>query len=151
MEPRTEFTPQSLVRPMRLILAWGLVAGAVALVVAMGIGWLVAGIPGLWGAALGVGISVAFFTATVLVSLVTARFNPTLLGVVVMISWLVKMGLLVVILVFLRSADFYSRPVFFISLLACTFGYLGMEAWIVNRTKVLYLETEFAPTTPIRP
>jgi hypothetical protein len=150
MEPRTEFTPQSLVRPMRLILVRGLIAGAAALALAIGVGYLVAGVPGLWGGLLGVGIAVTFFTATVLVALVTARFNPSLLGMVVMLSWLVKMGVLVVILVFLRSADFYSRPVFFISLLVCTFGYLGMEAWIVNRTKVLYLETEFAPTTPIR-
>ena len=112
------------------------------------VGYLVAGVPGFWGGLLGVGIAVAFFTLTVVVALVTARFHPTLLGIVVMVSWLVKMGLLVVILVFLRSADFYSRPVFFLSLLVCTFGYLGMEAWIVNRTKVLYLETEFAPTTP---
>ncbi len=150
MEPRTELTPQSLVRPMRLILLWGLLAGAVALVVAMVVGYLVAGVPGLWGGLLGVGISVAFFTATAVVALVTARFNPTMLGVAVMVTWLVKMGVLVVILVFLRSEDFYSRPVFFVSLLICTFGYLGMEAWIVSRTKVLYLETEFAPTTPRR-
>jgi hypothetical protein len=150
MEPRTQFTPQSLVRPMRAILAWGLIAGAVALVLAMAVGYLVAGVPGVWGGLLGVGISVAFFTATVLVALVTARFNPTMLGVAVMVTWLVKMGVLVVILVFLRSADFYSRQVFFLSLLVCTFGYLGMEAWIVNRTKVLYLETEFAPSTRAR-
>ena len=147
-ELRTSNTPQSLVRPMQSVLWWGLGAGAVALVLAMGIGYLVAGLPGLWGGLLGVGIGVAFFTVTVVLALVTARFNPTLLGIVVMVSWLVKMGLLVVILVFLRSADFYSRPVFFISLLVSTFGYLGMEAWIVSKTKVLYLETEFAPTTP---
>src|SRR6187402_442985 len=114
-ELRTSNTPQSLVRPMQSVLWWGLGAGAVALVLAMGIGYLVAGLPGLWGGLLGVGIGVAFFTVTVVLALVTARFNPTLLGIVVMVSWLVKMGLLVVILVFLRSADFYSRPVFFIS------------------------------------
>ncbi len=148
-ELRTSNTPQSLVRPMQSVLWWGLGAGAVALRPGDGlIGYLVAGLPGAVGWTARGGHRVAFFTVTVVLALVTARFNPTLLGIVVMVSWLVKMGLLVVILVFLRSADFYSRPVFFISLLVSTFGYLGMEAWIVSKTKVLYLETEFAPNTP---
>ncbi len=145
MPARTASTPQSLVRPMRSVLRWGLAAGAAALLLGVVIGYLVAGVPGVWGALLGVGVSVAFFTLTVVVAIVTARLQPQWLGVAVMGSWLVKMAGLVVILAFLRGQDFYSRPVFFATLLLCTFGYLGMEALIVSRTKVLYLETEFAP------
>ena len=60
-------------------------------------------------------------------------------------SWLVKIVVLIAMLAVLDGADFYSRGVFFGTLLITTFGYLGMEAWIVARTRVLYLETEFAP------
>lgn len=145
MPAQTPHTPQSLVRPMRSVLRWGLIAGLGALLVGALIGYLIAGAPGVWGAVLGVGISLLFFTATVGLSLATARLQPQMLGVVVLGSWLAKTVALIVILVLLDGRDFYSRGVFFVSLLICTFGYLGMEALIVSRTRVLYVETEFAP------
>jgi hypothetical protein len=137
-------------RPMKSVLMWGIVAGLVALVVAVAIGYLLDGLPGVWGAVLGVGLSVLFFTATVALALATARLQPQLLGVTVLVAWLVKMIVLLAVLVVLDQQDFYSRAVFFGSLLICTVGYLGMEAMIVARTKVLYLETEFAPESPGR-
>jgi hypothetical protein len=150
MAVRTALTPQSLVRPMRAVLYWGLLAGALALVLGSAIGYLADGIPGVWGALLGGGLAVLFFTATVALSLATARLQPNWLGLAVIISWLLKTAALIIVLALLRAADFYSRPVFFGCLLIGTFGYLGMEVWIVSRTKVLYLETEFAPEHPVR-
>ena len=108
-------------------------------------GYLLAGPEGLWGVLMGLGISVVFFTLTVALALVTARMRPQLLGAAILGSWLVKIAALIAMLAVLRSQDFYSKPIFFVALLIGTFGYLGMEAWVVLRTKVLYLETEFAP------
>jgi hypothetical protein len=142
---RTQSAPESLLKPMRAILRLGLLVGAIGLPLAMGIGYLVAGTPGLWGGLLGFGISLVFFTITALVAIGTARLQPQWLGFAVMGSWLLKIVALIAILAVLDGADFYSRGVFFGTLLITTFAYLGMEAWIVARTRVLYVETEFAP------
>ena len=99
----------------------------------------------MWGGLMGFGISLVFFTITAVVAVATARLQPQWLGLAVMASWLIKIIALIAILVVIDELDFYSRGVFFGTLLITTFGYLGMEAWIVARTRVLYVETEFAP------
>lgn len=142
---RTAMAPASLLKPMKAVLRLGLLIGAIGLPVATGIGYLLAGNPGAWGGLLGFGISLTFFTITALMAIGTARLQPHLLAITVMGSWLLKIVALVVILAVLDDADFYHRGIFFGTLLITTFTYLGMEAWIVARTRVLYLETEFAP------
>ena len=133
--------PTALVTPMRRVLRIGLIASLVALPIAVLIGYLVAGASGAWGAAIGMGIAVAFFTITVGVALVTAGMDATALGASVLGSWLVKMVLLLVVLALLRDADFYSRPVLFVSLLVGTIGTLVLEALVVTRTQVPYTES----------
>lgn len=142
---RTQAAPESLLKPMRAFLRLGLVVGALGLPLAMGIGYLLAGMPGLWGGLMGFGISFVFFTITAVLAVATARLQPQWLGLAVMGSWLIKIIALIVILAVIRDLDFYDPAVFFGALLVTTFGYLGLEAWIVSRTRVLYLETEFAP------
>jgi hypothetical protein len=132
--------PTALVTPMRRVLRIGLLASLVALPVAVLIGYLVAGASGAWGAAIGMGIAVGFFAITVGVALGTAGMDTTALGASVLGSWLIKMVLLIVVLVLLRDADFYSRPVLFISLLVGTIGTLVLEALVVTRTQVPYTE-----------
>lgn len=135
---------QSLLRPMRAVLRRGAVASLAALPIGAALGYAVAGAPGLVAALLGLGIAVAFFTITVLLALATARLQPQALGVVVLGSWLLKMAALIVLLAFLRNADFYHRPTFFAALLVGTTGYLVLEALVVSRTKVLYVEPDLA-------
>jgi hypothetical protein len=76
-----------------------------------------------------------------LVALLTAGMDATALGASVLGSWLVKMVLLLVVLALLRDADFYSRPVLFLSLLVGTIGTLVLEALVVTRTQVPYTES----------
>ena len=132
--------PTALVAPMRRVLRVGLVALLVALPVALLVGWAIDGTAGLWGALIGMGIATAFFALTVGVALGTARLDVTALGAAVLGSWLVKMILLIVVLVLLRDADFYSRPVLFVTLLLATMGALVLEAVVVSRTRVPYTE-----------
>jgi hypothetical protein len=126
---------------MRRVLRIGLIASLVALPIAVLIGYLVAGASGAWGAAIGMGIAIGFFTITVGIALVTAGMDATALGASVLGSWLVKMILLLVVLALLRDADFYSRPVLFVSLLVGTIGTLVLEALVVTRTRVPYTES----------
>ncbi len=133
--------PSGLVTPMRRVLRIGLIASLIALPVAVLVGYLVAGAAGASGAAIGMGLAVGFFTITVGVALATAGMDATALGASVLGSWLIKMVLLLVVLALLRDADFYSRPVLFISLLVGTIGTLVLEALVVTRTQVPYTES----------
>ena len=128
--------------PMGRVLAIGGAAFAVAFPVAALAGWALAGSPGAWGAVIGLAIPFAFFSVTAAVALWTARVRVELLGVAVLGSWILKLVLLIGALAALRDADFYSRPALFAALLLGTAGYLVLEAVIVTRTRVPYVEPE---------
>jgi hypothetical protein len=132
--------PTALVVPMRRVLVIGALASLVALPVAALLGYLVAGVPGFWGALIGMAIPICFFAITAATALLTARLGPTALGAAVLGGWLAKIVLLLVVLVVLRGADFYDRMVLFVALLIGTAGSLIAEAVIVTRTRVPYVE-----------
>lgn len=132
--------PTALVAPMRRVLRAGVVASALALPASGALGYLFAGWPGLWGALIGMGIAVGFFAITVAVALLTAGLEVSTLGIAVLGSWLIKMVLLIIVLVVLRGAESYSRPALFIGLLVGTIGSLLLEALVVTRTQVPYVE-----------
>lgn len=132
--------PVALVRPMRRVVRTGGLAALIALPVSALVGYLVAGMPGLWGALIGMGIAVAFFGITVAVALKTAKMGPSTLGAWVLGSWLIKMILLLVVLAVLRGTDFYSRPMLLVALLVGTIGSLVLEARVVTSTRVPYVE-----------
>jgi hypothetical protein len=135
--------PRALVVPMNRILRTGAIAAAIALPLAALVGYVVDGVPGAWGGLLGMGIAVVFFAVTVVVALATARTKHTsMLGLAVVASWVIKVALLIVALVFLRGADFYSRPVLFVFLLVGTIGTLVIEARVVATTQVPYVEID---------
>ena len=125
---------------MRRVLRAGTVAAAVYVPAASALGFLLGGTPGAWGGAIGALIAAGFFGVTVIVALVTFRMSPTMLGAVVLGSWLVKMMVLIGVLVGLRSADFYDRTTFGLALLVGTIAALILEAWVVARTRVPYVE-----------
>jgi hypothetical protein len=129
---------------MRAVLRAGSLAFGLAVPLAALVGWIVDGAAGGWGAFLGMTIPFAFFTGTVIVALLTVRLSVGLFGAVVLGSWVLKLIILLVVLFFLRDADFFNRPIFFVSFLIGTAGYLVLEALVVVKTRVPYLE---APNT----
>lgn len=132
--------PAGLAVPMRRLLLVVAVAVAVATPIAVLVGWLVAGIAGVWAALLGLAIPVAFFGITSAIALATWRLGPQALGPTVLGSWLLKLVLLLGVLASLRGADFYSRGVFAAVFLVGVIGYLGLEAWVVLRARTPYVE-----------
>ena len=126
--------------PMTAVLRWGTAGSLVALVVAGGLGYLVAGTQGLWGGVLGIAIPVAFYSITVIVAVVTVRVRPEIFGAAILGSWVLKIAVLIGVLAVLRDATFYSRGAFFVAFVVGTVGYLVAEAVIVVRTRVPYLE-----------
>lgn len=73
------------------------------------VGYLVAGTSGLWGAVLGVALTVIFSGTTVISMLKTAGASATTTAAVVLGSWLAKMLVLILALALLRQFDFYDK------------------------------------------
>ncbi|HEV8025054.1 MAG TPA: hypothetical protein VGP37_09245 [Candidatus Nanopelagicales bacterium] len=126
--------------PMSAVLKWGTVGSVVVMVLAAGVGWLVDGSAGMWGAILGIAIPVAFYSITVIVALVTLRVRPEVFGAAILGSWVVKIAVLIGVLAALSNADFYSRGAFFVAFVVGTVGYLVAEALIVVKTRVPFIE-----------
>lgn len=126
--------------PMQRVLRAGGVGAAIYVPAATALGFVIGGQGGAYGAGIGALVAAAFFGVTVVVALVTSTMPPTVLGAVVLGSWLVKMVALIAVLAALRSADFYDRTTFGLALLVGTVVALCLEAWVVAKTRVPYTE-----------
>ena len=120
----------------------GLVAwlGLTAVAVAIGAG--IAGKPGVWAAVIGSGIAGMFFLLTAAVALGTSAMNPSYLGGAILGSWLLKIVVLMGVLAWLRTEDFYHRGMLFGTLVITTFGMLILESVLVTRAKVPYVQPD---------
>lgn len=130
----------ALVTPMRRLLRTGGLSAAVFVPAAALIGLGLAGKEGMWGGALGSLIPVAFLGVTAVVALGTARLPATTMGVVVLSSWLLKIVVLLGVLFALKDSAFYDRTMFGLALLVGTIGALALEAAVVLKAKVPYVD-----------
>ena len=109
---------------------------------ATGLGYVMLSTAGLWGALLGAVLAGVFFSVTAIVAVKTSNMDVQYLGFAVLGSWLLKILLLIGALAWLRTQDFYSRPAFFLTLLVQTFALLIVEARILTRAPVPYVEPD---------
>lgn len=109
-------------------------------VLGVGIGALVAGLPGVWGALIGVGLALVFSGTTVLAMLRTLRSSPNTMAAVVMGTWLAKVLVVVVVLALLRDHDFYSRGVLAAVLALGVVGSAVLDFRAVSTGRVPYVE-----------
>jgi hypothetical protein len=86
------------------------------------LGYLRAGVPGVWGAVVGVAVAVVFSGATVVSMLMTAGANAAVTGAVVLGGWIVKAVVFIGVFAVLRGMDFYDSAV--LAVVAST-GVLG--------------------------
>ncbi len=121
---------------------------AVVAVLGVGIGALVAEPPsaGVWGALIGVAITLLFSGTTVLSMLVTAGSSPVRMAGVVLGSWLAKMVLLIVLLVVLRDLQFYDRRVLVAVLLAGVLGSVLVDYRAVVKGRIPYTTPRTGPS-----
>lgn len=106
------------------------------------IGYLLSGQAGVWGAILASLLAGSFFAITGVVAALTANLELQYLGFAVLGSWLLKIVVLLVALFWLRGQDFYDRPIFFATLLLETVVLLVLEAVLVTRAPVPYVEVD---------
>lgn len=119
---------------------FGLLAWLVITVVGIRIGDAVDGSAGFWGSALGAIVAGLFFSVTAVIAVTTTKMGPDKLGFVILGSWLLKIVILMGVLAWLRTQDFYSRPFFFAVLVIQTMVLLALEAVILTRAKVPYVD-----------
>lgn len=123
----------------------GLAALAVGIVGTI-IGAIVAGSQGLIAGVLGTALVIVFFSVGQLVLGAVLKNNPQNAMMVAMALYLVKIGVLLVLLLVLQDATFFAPKVFAAVIVACTLAWTFMELWVFSRTKVLYVDP--APSTP---
>ncbi|MPV38123.1 hypothetical protein [Georgenia subflava] len=91
------------------------------------VGYLVAGLPGVWGALMGAAIAALFTLGTVITMMRTADRPVHVMSAAMVGGWIVKMILLFAVLLIVRDRDFYSPGVFFVVLALAILGSLAIE------------------------
>ena len=130
--------------PLRAAVRYG-TAGLIALaVVGSIVATLVAGLPGLWGALIGVAVGGGFVLCTALAVLFTEKLPPTTSGAVLLGSWLLKMILAVLVLGTLKGMDFYSKGALVIVMVLALVIVLGAETYGLLKTRVPYVVPDTA-------
>ena len=135
-------TVQTSAQAGRSALRKGIVAWAILTVALSAIGYLVSDESGVWGAVLASVLAGSFFAVTGIVAALTSNLDVQYLGFAVLGSWLLKIVVLLGALFWLRGQDFYDRPIFFITLLLETIVLLVLEAVLVTRAPVPYVEVD---------
>ena len=129
----------------RLMLRSAGVATLLVGIVGTVIGAVVAGTQGIIAGALGTLIVLVFFSVGQLVLGAVLRNNPQNALMVAMALYLVKIGVLLVLLLVLQDATFFAPKVFAAVIVCCTLAWTFAEVWVFARTKVLYVEPGAGP------
>jgi ATP synthase protein I len=109
---------------------------------ALGLAWWLAGSKGLLGAAFGLLLAVAFFSATLLAVGAAGRVQPELMLPAAMITFAVKMTVIGLLLFLLRDTTAFDREAFALALVAGTVIYLAAEIRFAMRARIPYVVTD---------
>ncbi|MDO5495477.1 MAG: hypothetical protein Q4G64_07185 [bacterium] len=126
------------------MLRWKFILLGVILVAGTGLGWLFAGMPGVWAALLGAALSGAFALTTVILGQITADKPIWVASGALLGGWLAKMVILFAVLIAVRGQDFYNRYVLFGVVVVAIIGSTAIEVREAMRARVPYT----APTQP---
>jgi hypothetical protein len=104
-----------------------------------GLGWLVAGTSGVWGALIGVGVTLLVCGTTVATMLATADAPVSTTAAVVLGSWLAKMVVVVGVLVALNGRDLVDRTTLGVVVLVGVLGSAYLDYLAVSAARVPYV------------
>ena len=110
--------------------------------VALGIAWYAAGSKGLLGAAFGLLLAIAFFSATLLAVGAAGRVQPDLMLPAAVLTFAFKMVVIGLLLFLLRDTTAFDKEAFALSLVAGTVVYLAAEIRFAMRAKIPYVVTD---------
>jgi hypothetical protein len=120
----------------RSVLIQGSILTAAIAVVGGGIGFAVAGQPGLFSALIGAGLALAFVTLTAVSvwlggKLPLGGFFGLVLG-----GWLLKLVGFILVIGALKGADFINGPVLFFKLVASILGTLAVDSLVYLKARI---------------
>jgi ATP synthase protein I len=118
------------------ILRGALIATALALPLAVLLGWLGAGAKGAVGAGLGMALAAAFFSVTAVVVDAAARISNQLILPAALGTYVVKLVLLMVGLLVLADTTAFNRTAFGLAVVAGTCVYLVAEIRMALRARI---------------
>jgi len=140
-------SPVSSTPILRTVLVWsGSVTAALAVVGAI-VGYLVAGVDGLWSALAGVVIAAVFLGITAASILIANRwfgdalYVPIFFGIVLG-GWLLKFVVFLIALFVLRDQPWIVGPVFFVALVASVLASLVIDVVVLMRMRVPVVDVE---------
>jgi ATP synthase protein I len=110
--------------------------------VALGLAWWAAGSKGLLGAAFGLLLAVAFFSATLLAVGAAGRVQPELMLPAAVLTFAFKMVVIGLLLFLLRDTTAFDKEAFALALVAGTVVYLAAEIRFAMRARVPYVVTD---------
>jgi hypothetical protein len=141
----TSSTPSSTDLVFRQALRDMLLLLGVLTVVGVLVGYLVDGLPGVWGALVGVGVALLFSGTTVISVQRTTHSAPATMMAVILGAWLAKIIVVIVLLVALKPLDFYNPQVLAVVMLLGVIGSAVLDARAVSRGRVGYFEPAGGP------
>ena len=117
-------------------------ATAAAAPVALALAWWAAGSKGVLGAAFGLALAIAFFSATLLAVGAAGRVQPELMLPAAVLTFTFKMMVIGLLLFLLRDTTAFDREAFALALVAGTVIYLAAEIRFAMRAKIPYVVTD---------
>jgi ATP synthase protein I len=129
------------------ILRGAAIPTAVAGVVLLIAGALIAGAEGALGAAVAVLLVGAFFSVGMVVIAWASRINPMMMMNVALFTYLVKIVLLFVFLTAFQDTKAFDTKVFAFSLLISTLVWTGAQARAFSKLKILYVDPDGKPSS----
>lgn len=117
-------------------------ATAAAAPVVLGLAWWAAGSKGVLGAAFGLALAVAFFSATLFAVGAAGRVQPDLMLPAAVVTFLFKMTVIGLLLFLLRDTTAFDREAFALALVAGTVVYLAAEIRFAVKARVPYVVTD---------
>jgi len=110
--------------------------------VALGLAWWAAGSKGVLGAAFGLALAIAFFSATLLAVGAAGRVQPELMLPAAVLTFAFKMTVIGLLLFLLRDTTAFDREAFALALVAGTVIYLAAEIRFAMRARIPYVVTD---------
>jgi hypothetical protein len=137
-DTRPEDTVESL---MWRIVRYSAVALVVLTVVGGIVGFFVAGTQGLVAAVIALAILLIFslMTPAVFAGLAHGRLTFTMLTTCLVVSWLIKIVVIIIALVALKSAPWFDHRLFAIYVVVGAIAVIGIEAFVVLTSRFPYV------------
>lgn len=121
---------------MRGILVRGALITAAIAVLACGIGFALAGMPGVWSGLIGAAAAFCFFGITALLMYLTADSGSVVMAGAVLGGFLIKVVLFMALGAFLAGRDFYDPWVLFGTLAAAAIASLVVDIMTVQGARL---------------